>query len=308
MVFADIDRNKFKSDQEIDEYYGASLEDRGALSQRKALAGWRQKILECRTLPSEEAIPILASAVSKIPKYSIFQSAERIAVFDLARNDLMALPRHAEHLANQIRIERAKNAVENERRVKNGDKPLWGSYDNVRMRTMQTLEHIPSPEVVKVLGEFLQDNEETQKPIRVGYVPDSYGPGSNASLAAEALRKLIENPPVPKDQSYQLPGAIPAWQSWYEQIKSGNRTFRFEGDPVEYDLNGPAPKEKLAHIERHRKRDAERVAGERRSAPVIGSVSSEGRALKPAALAGIVAACLAFLAAGAYWRKRSRAC
>ena len=60
--------------------------------------------------------------------------------------------------------------------------------------------------------------------------------------------------------------ALASWRQWYEDIKSGRRTFRFEGDSTEYDLNGPAPKEKLERIARDRKRDSEHEAGQKKTA------------------------------------------
>src|SRR5690606_26228155 len=75
-----------------------------------------------------------------------------------------------------------------------------------------------------------------------------------------------------------------AWQNWYEQIKAGSRTFRFEGDPTEYDLNGPVPKEKLQRIERDR--DDERAAGHVKSSPVAESGSGVTRIGVPASIAG----------------------
>jgi hypothetical protein len=35
------------------------------------------------------------------------------------------------------------------------------------------------------------------------------------------------------------PEEMLTWRLWYEQVKAGNRTFRFEGDPQEYNLQGP---------------------------------------------------------------------
>ncbi len=35
---------------------------------------------------------------------------------------------------------------------------------------------------------------------------------------------------------------IELWRIWYEQVKAGNRTFQFEGDPKHYNLEGPVAK------------------------------------------------------------------
>ena len=119
-----------------------------------------------------------------------------------------------------------------------------------------------------------------------------------------------------RDKPFKLPltmenvaDAQAAWQLWYEQIKSGKRTFRFEGDPTEYDLKGPAPGQKLAHISRDRKRDAERQAGHERTAG--SSVVAESAATTassrsmPAAL--LIAGMVLLVSLGWYFLKgRSR--
>jgi hypothetical protein len=54
----------------------------------------------------------------------------------------------------------------------------------------------------------------------------------------------LVSPPVPTRKSNFViyDEDIEAWRLWYEQVKSGKRTFRFEGDPQEYNLAGPVAK------------------------------------------------------------------
>jgi hypothetical protein len=206
-----------------------------------------------------------------------------------AQKAMIVIPGHADYLSKRI----------------SDLKPAWRedsnkvSYDNTRMWTMQTLQYIPSPDAVRVLGEFLADEEQTQAPITPGSDPDSFGPGSNASLAVDALKNLIEKPPVGADRNFQKPGDVLSWQLWYEQIKAGNRFFRFKGDPTEYDLSGPASKEKLQRVERDLKRDEERLAGHKKSTTDSDSRTTLTQITKPSAIAGILAACA--LLAGAVW-------
>ena len=63
--------------------------------------------------------------------------------------------------------------------------------------------------------------------------------------------------PYNQKKSYTLE-EIAVWQRWYERIKVGHATFAFEGDPTEYDLDGPASPEKLGRIKAARQRDEER--------------------------------------------------
>lgn len=198
-----------------------------------------------------------------------------------------------------MKIEREKCAIENELRLKYGGKPYWGPYDDFRSFAFNTLQHLPSPDTVRVVGAYLYDAEETQEPITMDHVPDSFGPASNGSLVVDALKHLIEKPPVGADRNYQKPSDISAWQIWYEQIKAGNRTFRFKGDPTEYDLNGPASKATVQRVERDRKRAAERIAGHKRNARGSEVESAIDQVSKPTSIAGILAACA--LVAGAVW-------
>jgi hypothetical protein len=123
-------------------------------------------------------------------------------------------------------------------------------------------------------------------------VPDAVGQLSHSNLAADALKTLIEKPPVPQDRNWQTKGDIEAWQLWYEQIKSGNRTFRFKGDPKDYDLTGPVSKDKLQRVERDRKRDDERTAGHKNSSSVGEPVPVIAQIRKPSSIITILAVCV----------------
>jgi hypothetical protein len=111
--------------------------------------------------------------------------------------------------------------------------------------------------------------------------------------AARIFGKLpLASKPTSNRLDHEAEGALAVWQAWYEQIKAGKRTFRFEGDPTEYDLNGPAPKEKLVRIERDRKRDEERAAGGRRgSSPDTGFLPPM-LAEHPGTTVGVMGACI----------------
>ncbi len=151
------------------------------------------------------------------------------------------------------------------------------------------LIYLPSPETVKVLGEFLSD-EIDQPPA--GKSNHSYDFPSNAVIAARALGELRIvgfTKGINIDQT-NMDLSLP--RQWYQGVKDGNRTFRFEGDPTEYDLNGPASKEKIQRIERDHKRDEEREAGHRKFPPAA-------VVAKPLSIAGIIAACA--LCAAALW-------
>jgi len=56
------------------------------------------------------------------------------------------------------------------------------------------------------------------------------------------LSKLpIANSPTEEIRhSGQIDDGLKAWRQWYAEVKDGRRTFRFIGDPVDYDLRGPS--------------------------------------------------------------------
>jgi hypothetical protein len=139
------------------------------------------------------------------------------------------------------------------------------------------LEHLPSAETVRVLGSLLDDE-------RGRYIPDPARPlpgeaeghakyvgQSNCERAVTTLAALplVAKPvTVPSKEAFD---DVPAWRQWYREIAEGRRTFRFEGDPTEYDLDGPASADKLERTRalRERERDrAERAAQRQADAPV----------------------------------------
>jgi hypothetical protein len=174
-------------------------------------------------------------------------------IFDKAQAALLSIPGHAEYYRDRI--------LDAQERFKKreGEAP-WSDYDRESMYGFQTLPHLPSPETVRVYGELLSSD----------WVPpgNEIAPLSEkrAPLSVRATAGLAKLPVRNKPFNDSLtPGNIAdahaSWQLWHEQIKSGKRTFRFEGDPTEYDLNGPASKQKLERIALDHKRDAERAAG-----------------------------------------------
>ena len=299
---AQIDRTKSMSDAEIDRFYGAAESDRGAQSQHEALAELRKNIAACGTKSPSDAIPYLGRALVKISSLNIFQVSQRISTYDQAQVTLLSIPGHADYFAKEIQISRAK-AID--RQAREGGEIRWEDYDDVRSAAIHTLENLPSPEAVRVLGELLSDSEKTGPQISEGHLPDAFGPPPNASLAADALKLLIEKPPVPQDRNWQKKGDIEAWQLWYEQIQSGNRTFRFKGDPKDYDLTGPASNDKLQRVERNLKRDDERTAGQKKSSTPVGTQTIAASAGRTYAIAGLVIT-LALVAAALWYFLRSR--
>ena len=113
-------------------------------------------------------------------------------------------------------------------------KPIAEKYYYQRHLIRETLCHIPSPEMVWLLGEMLEDER--------GKIDDPkhrLGATSNADWACSALMLIgLENMPVPRGK-----GMMPVesaylrkdtWKLWWGPIKAGNRSFSFAGQEVEY--------------------------------------------------------------------------
>lgn len=240
-------------------------------------------------------------------KESIYEIEERWDVYKEAQTALIVIPGHAEYYrdkldqANDIRKAAIPGAGDDgDGASDHGVKLL--KFMNARDEAFQVFRNVPSPETVRVLGHYLED--EWVSPLPFG--KPHWFEKPLATHAADALNGLpLVNKPVkriPLDRG-DPDKDLKAWQHWYQQIKSGKRTYRFEGDRQEYDLNGPAPKEKLASIERDRKRDEERASRSNKSGS--GTVPGFDRlTTSPGFAGGILAAILGVLAAGwYYWRR-----
>lgn len=115
------------------------------------------------------------------------------------------------------------------------------SYDRKRHQIITSMGNLPDPGTVQKLGEMLDDLEWTRDPV------EHLTRGSNWTLtppngvlSARSLANLVESPPVQGDPLSYSERDVEVWKIWFEQIKGGNRTFRFKGDPQNFTLNGPA--------------------------------------------------------------------
>ncbi len=161
-----------------------------------------------------------------------------------------------------------------------------------------TLRYLPSVETVRVLGDFLSDDRGPPEPTH-GSSPDERELAKlewpNSLSAAMALQGLpLTFKPVKQVSPYPFPiENVHQWQLWYAQVKAGTRTFRFEGDPHEYNLQGPVDPAKTAITNRPVKHG--------------GSSNVSAEAEKPGWFpwAGLLAACV-FVAAAVWYFPRGR--
>ncbi len=186
---------------------------------------WDNSLKIADSLPEDDKIDLLGrgAALGKDPQ----MSQEKREIFLRAQAALLAVPGYADYYDQNIRKsmdeEMAKTGG-------NGRKRMW-DFD--------TLDLLPSPETVKVLGELLYDDRDPFKGIPI---TDSGRPYPNHRRASMALTRLgIQKAPV--KNTFRLSSGyeesdVETWKLWYEQVKAGTRTFSFEGDETRYNLSG----------------------------------------------------------------------
>jgi hypothetical protein len=149
---------------------------------------------------------------------------KREELFKKAQLKIVKVPNHAKYFQDQINS--CFDPVNKERVLSKGNEQ--------RYLIRETLCHIPSPEMVWLLGEMLEDERG-----KIDDPKNRLGATSNADWACSALMLIgLENMPVPRGK-----GMMPVesaylrkdtWKLWWWPIKAGNRSFSFAGQEVEY--------------------------------------------------------------------------
>lgn len=159
---------------------------------------------------------------------------EHVEVFSRAQSVIMGIHNHAEYFENEIEV-----GIQGEFREAAGK----GGVYPWRHLAFSRLRRLPTPQSVELLGRLLDDDRDPWVVVPAGEV-SSGRPPPNSHFAARTLNQigivgvpLIE--PLNTDRDHEA--ARDQWKLWYAQVKAGNRTFRFKGDPREYNLDGPVP-------------------------------------------------------------------
>jgi hypothetical protein len=276
------------------------------IAEREAgLRKWSNYVLEARSKSPDEAIERLGLGLRYYSYGAVFPPLEDQMgkVRDELKQALLAIPGNADFFANRLREAEARL---DEAKTNSERGALRSQLTSEQADVFKTLGLLPSAESVRVVGEYLFDEE--------GMVPkedpnDSRQRGSrqydrgyspNSAYALQAIAKLpLVSPPVPtrKNNFAIYDEDIEAWRLWYEQVKAGKRTFRFEGDPQEYNLAGPVTKTAAPAMDR--------------SQPTSANQPSQEVMAKPSELAMIPLAGASALLALAIWlvtkKKRSSA-
>lgn len=281
--------------------YGQDWYGRWDQSGSTWLEKWNNTLDSVENYPQNERIEILgAAARAKSTSGGWRPTNDQLTIANRSVGLLLAIPGHAEYYRD--RIFRARGDAKSVLSDINVYSIRFSAFSNEKSRGFETLGQLPSAETVRVLGEFLSDEWVSPIPIQ-GDIMDS--PLSHSAVIALANLPLVSKP-ADTIYGYQAPADHGAWLSWYEQIKAGNRTFRFEGDPTEYDLSGPASKELIQRVERDRKRDNERAAGHKKSSLPPVSTTALVKNDKPSAITWVVATVILFLTALFVWYSRKR--
>lgn len=143
---------------------------------------------------------------------------------------LLSIPGHASYFATEIRREQ-KDAE--------GLPTNYGErvgYDFRRSMHFRTLAHLPSPETIQILGQFLHDEKDAPVPEVSPNSDWGRNPRANCWGAVATIADIgLRAPPVTRHSGWDDDGsALAKCRSWWAEIESGSRTFSFRGQNVEY--------------------------------------------------------------------------
>lgn len=213
----------------------------------KGTAKWREialsKLANLGTEPSPQELLRVAGYL-RVAERGDAMKVEHREVVEKIRAAVVALPNHAELIG--LAIERGtQGEIDEVRDASEAIRPEHKRWD-----IYPVLQQLPSPKVVALLGQLLEDDRD---PWKGQPAPDYNLPHPNSYLAAKTLNRIgIEGVPVIEpirdDRDYEA--ARDQWKLWFAQVKAGNRTFRFKGDPQEYSLDGPVASVPVVNVER----------------------------------------------------------
>jgi hypothetical protein len=171
----------------------------------------------------------LGLGVYKTSHNRIYRVPDRAAVHKRLQEKMISIPGHAEFYDKRIQghLQRAKKFEGTDRQFGFATSLMDRAGPDFRILSL-----LPSPETVRVLGELLSED----------WVILRNGQPFNRRLAGFAMSSLHRMPFVSKPVQGDYVSDerdLETYRLWYAQIKAGNRTFRFEGDPNEYNLDGP---------------------------------------------------------------------
>jgi hypothetical protein len=199
-------------------------------AEREAWLNERKKFIADAELGlTDQSRDDLARIIRGIGQDFARSSPEAQELYLQAKKLLVSQPGHAFYYDKRIRehLQRAKKFEGTDRQFGFANAMMDHVSPDFRILSL-----LPSPETVRVLGELLSED----------WVILRNGERFNRSLAGFAMSSLHRMPFVSKPVQGNYvsdENDLETYRLWYAQIKAGNRTFRFEGDPNEYSLSGP---------------------------------------------------------------------
>ena len=194
--------------------------------------------------PSASNVVELGGKLVGVDHYNSGSSEEQQAVGKIV-STLLSIPGHAQYFADEIEREQKEVAT-----LPTNTGPRV-SYDRRRAWHFETLRHLPSPETIKVLGHFLDDDKDTPVPL---VSPDSdwgENPRANSWCAAAVIMEIgLRSAPVMNSRAGwdEKDATLAKTRAWWEEIKSGKRTFSFLGQKVEYRFKQDGTWETIALV------------------------------------------------------------
>lgn len=197
-------------------------------------------IKELRSSPNRTAVLNVAGHLRGVARNQSDLGAN--PYYFILQSELLSVPGHATYFADEL-----------ERLIAD---PVNRTTD-IRQRRWyieETLVHLPSPETIWVLGNYLSDERYTPKPG----VDNSGGTRQNSYLATTALRRigLRESDDFirTKGNRITIRADVDNCLRWWSEVKSGQRPFSFNGENVEYRFNGDGTWEAVALSDSTRRR------------------------------------------------------
>ena len=184
---------------------------------------------ELRANPTDQAI--FDKAIDDVASnfrnaYLLDQNAKDLNL--KLQRELINFPNHAKYFAEKIEKLRIPGR-EGYSGCSDPRKRMWIFQDS--------LSHLPSPETIKILGNFLYDTRDTPTAREVRLATDYDLIPTNDCLAADALGSIGLNKAPLDKKKYSERQDVEIWKLWYEPVKAGTRKFSFVGQDVEYQFN-----------------------------------------------------------------------
>ena len=189
---------------------------------------YRELMSNASLRPSKETMDQLVDGLSTCGRYMDQTDQDKLALYREMQKVAISLPNHASYFAEKIEKLRIPGR-EGYSGCSDPRKRMWIFQDS--------LSHLPSPETIKILGNFLYDTRDTPTAREVRLATDYDLIPTNDCLAADALGSIGLNKAPLDKKKYSERQDVEIWKLWYEPVKAGTRKFSFAGQDVEYQFN-----------------------------------------------------------------------